>query len=104
MSQYNGATTPILFSGSTTLSAITVEMNNAWKPGETVAKGKRQPVKSCGEKKDRDGIVRKRDGGGQTDGERGRQVGADRGVEVGDSGSSRADELLDPAYPVLRRG
>lgn len=30
-SQYNDATTPILFSGSTTLSAITVEMNNAWR-------------------------------------------------------------------------
>lgn len=44
-SQYNDATTPILFSGSTTLSAITVEMNNAWKPGETLAEGKREPVK-----------------------------------------------------------
>lgn len=37
VTQYNDATTPILFSGSTTLSAITVEMNNAWKRGEMLA-------------------------------------------------------------------
>lgn len=67
-SQYNDATTPILFSGSTTLSAITVEMNNAWKLGETTAEGKSEPVKSFraeGKKKkaDRDGewAARKRE-------------------------------------------
>lgn len=43
MSQYNDATAPILFSDSTTLSAITVEMNNAWKRGETLTKRKREP-------------------------------------------------------------
>lgn len=63
-SQYNDATTPILFSGSTTLSAITVEMNNAWKRGETAAEGKSEPVKSSrrAKKKKRDGTwVRKRE-------------------------------------------
>lgn len=33
-----------------------------------------------------------------------RYKGRDRGNESRRPGSSRVDELLDPAYPVLRRG
>jgi len=47
-SQYNDATTPILFSDSTTLSTTTVEMNNAWKRGE-----KESPYRDLIQKKDK---------------------------------------------------
>lgn len=45
VSQYSDATTSILFSDLMTLSTITVEMNNAWKRGETITKRKREPAK-----------------------------------------------------------